>query len=195
MTDEREGYWQALGQGIAQRRDRLGMSAAELGRRMRDRQLQWTRNTVTAVEHGRRELSLLEAAAVCSELGASLDKLVEPNGEPLAYAPGAAVSPAQVLRTLGRGAVLEFVNLGTAQSGVGDRETNEAARKLGRRAEEVLAASNALWGMPLRQQRDLLYQTLASVNEPPDKQAAMRGHFSRHLMRQLKNYFDKQEES
>lgn len=93
---------QLIGQNIRQRRDHLGMTAAELGAKVGEAfGKSWPRQTVYLMESGERAMVAAEVAVLAVVLGVPVAKLFEPPGVADTVLAGSAVIPRETLSASG----------------------------------------------------------------------------------------------
>lgn len=161
-------------------REAAGLTQDEVATAARAKGLPWVRDTVAALELGRRELTL--------------DELVVLRGKPL--------ERAEVASLFDR--AKRQAPLSAASAAQLDAE-GKAARKLGVEPPVVVAAAHRLWGMTLTEKRDRVLQDHVgvraltvnywqkqgvSVDEPVTSARtiqAARGHITRNLVAQLRD--------
>ncbi len=137
-------------------------SQTDVAHEMRTLGFSWSQSTVSAVESGRRDLTVHELAGLCSVLGVGLYELLP-----------------DLARTLSHGVPLEG-----EPSDVADEVERHAARVLSRvpyrrsvTPEQVQSAAMRLWGRRMRDERD---------RRLPDSDArGRRGHVTRALLSEL----------
>lgn len=140
----------------------------------------WTRVTVTAVELGRRSLSLEEALVLPAVLDTSLLDLID---RPF-VTPGGGVIPPELVREslTGEGIAPRTYMIESVAASPKDAETKAAAR-LGLDVEQLTALAHAVWRRSLTEERDA---RLGDVGEIPARSLqARRGHITRQLLAEL----------
>jgi transcriptional regulator with XRE-family HTH domain len=181
--------------------DDRGMRREDMAGEMTQLGFRWTGNTVTQVITGRRGLSLLELAGICSVLGTSLTDLLGSNSEvklPNFDARLPVADIAEAIRSGGgnwgrRGLVRTL--FGPVQREFEEVRT-KAARRLGVAPEQVDEAAIHLWGRPLGAERDHRFDTSDfDFNAPENRRTlqARRGHATRALIDELRAYFAEQQ--
>lgn len=155
----------------------------------------WTSNRVTQVITGRRGLSLLEVAGLCELLRRPLSDLIGRSGD--VALPEGSVRASELLNALsgkpglwrGRGEARRLLRSW-------DETTAKTARRIGSTPDEVLAASYALWGRDLAEERDhrVEAEQAATSEDDPRRLRARRGHVTRALVEELRAHLARVEE-
>jgi transcriptional regulator with XRE-family HTH domain len=190
-------YHLLLARNLRRLRDSGGWTQMELASRARELGLEWTADTVVAVESGRRKFTLAEALLVPQLLGANLVDLAKAGDEDLIVVEGRELQAdtwgglvaGKRVRRLGQ--ALD-TNARRVSKALTTREaTNEAekkaARALGMSAGDLVILAHALWNRGLTDERDARVRAEVGADElPTTTRQALRGHITRGLLRELR---------
>lgn len=204
-------HYAVVGGHLAELRGARGWRQDDVARAMQAAGCSWTRAVVASVEAGRRDVAVPEVAVLSRvfgvpvkawyagegrvtmgegatwELSALRDYLsgAEPAFEDERMDEPARRDPrhAEELMAAFMGAV--------RRNGPGEAE-QVAARRLDRSHDQVVAASRALWGRTLTAERDARVDQQAGADASPRRLQAIRGHVTRGLYAELREYFDQQ---
>jgi transcriptional regulator with XRE-family HTH domain len=193
---------QALREAAGRRQEDVAAAAKAVG-------VAWQRGTVAMIEGGRRELSLGELTllgTVLAEAGVtdgqmlSLADFIPSDDQLVSLSPGVTL-PARTARALllnlesdtvtrpGAGALTIS---GAAPASVAGDAEQKAASSLGVSTEALMAAALRLWGRTLSEERDrrialtMGAPAMGADPEWPRRLQAIRGHFTRHLLEELR---------
>jgi hypothetical protein len=191
-----DGLDEAVAKGLRALLDEADMRHEDLARAMTNLGFRWNANRVTQIVTGRRPMSLLELAGVYAVLRRPVGDLVGDKGE--VELPGGWIEVALVQRALTRGGHA-WVSKRKVESALRDAfaEREEAglkaAKRLGRTAAEIDAASRKLWGLSLAAERDRRVEERADEpSKTPRALQARRGHVTRALVEELRRHFELQ---
>jgi transcriptional regulator with XRE-family HTH domain len=184
---------EVIGAEIARRREAAGLRQDDLVQRARRAGLDWQQPTVSAIEAGRRQISLGEAIALAAVLRNDADPLVgTPDLLPsrdewveLADNVVGWLPAARLILGGGRGpdlppnAPTTVIHPDQAIPAI-DEADRKASRALSVTPVAVAAAAARLWGHSLAEERDRLIGDAAAT---PQK----RGRVTRQLLKELKS--------
>ena len=188
---------QIVGEQLRAWRETSGLRQDDVAWAARELSLQWTRDTVAAVEGGRREVRLDEFLMLSLIvdtvsgrssryskpdyfLGSLAPLLKPPSDESRELMTELAVGASQPPSRLGR----EYLD---AQ---GDAE-RKAARRLGTTPFDVAKFARHLWGRSLTEKRDALVAERVGGAATPRTLQAHRGHVTRELLDELRGEFNR----
>jgi transcriptional regulator with XRE-family HTH domain len=192
-----------LARNLRRLRDIGGWTQVELASRARELGLEWTADTVVAIESGRREFTPAEVFLVPQLLKANLAELVKAGDEDLIAVEGhgleATTWPALIagrrLRSLGKSLDSSARRLSKALTTREARNEAEkkAARSLGLTAAELVILAHGLWNRGLTDERDARVRAeVGAVDLSPSRRQALRGHITRRLLQELREAIARQ---
>jgi hypothetical protein len=184
-----DGLDRVIAQNFRGHLEQQGLRREEFASGMTRLGFPWSGNRVTQVTTGRRPLTLLELAGVCSLLRVHLAELIGTEGS--VDLPHGPTVPASALwpALLGEqswmaDAVTATPVPGLAVSGHYDEATVKAARRLHMTPSQVHSLATMLWQRSVTEERD---RRVGPPGDDEDRRAlqARRGHVTRDLMREL----------
>lgn len=203
---------QVLGSSLRSQRERRGMRQDELAARMRAIGFEWGQATVSAVEGGRRRLSIEELAVLASVLSVALADLLD--SDEVVQLNVTTATPARVVANLIEGgpwkpadhpstharttlteANARWPNVkgkeafNALQAAFGDAET-KAAKRLGVETIDVALAAVRTWKHGFTEERDARVEATDRALSPRSRQA-VRGHVARTMTEELRPVLDK----
>jgi transcriptional regulator with XRE-family HTH domain len=210
------GLSEAVGRGIRELRDKLGVTADRVAAEARAFGLSWQRSTVASIETGRRALKveellllplvlsgatgedirlcdLLEAEVVLSERvtlkRSALARLVDKEGRQINIPGRGTLSLMGAERMTEPRSKAERERL-IGRAAAGDTEQT-AARALGVTAAEVARIAHRLWGRSLTDERDRRLNASATSDDSPLAARSRRGHITRALLEEIRLVLDR----
>jgi transcriptional regulator with XRE-family HTH domain len=190
-------YQALLARNLRRLRDSGGWTQVELASRARDLGLEWTADTVVALESGRRKFTAAEVFLVPQLLSVNLAELAKAGDGDLIVADG-YVLEADTWQDLIAGKRLQRLgrsldsNARKASKALTPREaTNEAekkaARSLGISTRDLVVLAHGLWNRGLTDERDArVIADASTVEVSKAKRQALRGHITRGLLAELR---------
>jgi transcriptional regulator with XRE-family HTH domain len=194
-------YHLLLARNLRRLRDSGGWTQVELASRARELGLEWTADTVVAIESGRREFNLAEALLVPQLLNANLTELAKVGDEDLVVVEGRefqaerweALVAGKHLRGLNRSldsSSRRVIKVLTTREATNEAE-KKAARSLGMSAADLVILAHRLWKRGLTDERDgRVRDELGATELPKAKRQALRGHVTRRLLQELRQARD-----
>jgi transcriptional regulator with XRE-family HTH domain len=181
-------YQVLLARNLRRLRDSGGWTQVELASRARELGLEWTADTVVAIESSRREFSLAEALLVPRLLNANLAELAKAGDEDLVVVKGQELQ-AETWEALVAGKRLLRLSrlLDSSLRQASNEAEKKAARSLGVSAADLVVLANRLWNRGLTDERDARVRAEVGAAElPKAKRQALRGHVTRRLLQELR---------
>lgn len=200
MPATRHSIEEVIGANVRRRREQLGMVQEELARDVSLLGPRWTHVTVVRTESGQRSPSILELLALSTALALPLQDLLAGGDGRLEFRGGAFSIELADLRDniLNHEPVLPRSSLDFQRGAdwwrAGLSAEEHAAKRIGRSTEDLREAASALWGRPFLAERDERLRDVLDEGRPdPETRRAQRGHVSRKLLTELRNYFEGRE--
>jgi transcriptional regulator with XRE-family HTH domain len=187
---------QVLGMNLERIRATKGWSQDEVASRGWQVGLPWTRSTITALEGGRRTLSVSELVLLALTLDTSVAELMAGRGH-AGLGDGSELALADVRSVLAgvqdnadvrkRIRRVRHQKYERAMQAVSGEAEQKAARNLGVTAQTIAEVSFDLWGRSLTDERDARVEQEGSHLSSPRSVQALRGHITRQLLRDIES--------
>lgn len=190
-------YQTLLARNLRRLRDSGGWTQVELASRARAIGLEWSVDTVVALESGRRTFTFAEVLLVPRLLNVNLEELAKAGDEDLITLEGSvleadtweALVAGKRLHRLSRALNSSARRLSkdlTAREASNEAE-KKAARSLGMSAADLVILAHGLWNRGLTDERDARVRAEAGTAESPARRQALRGHITRKLLQELRD--------
>jgi len=198
-------YQTLLARNLRRLRDIGGWTQVELASRARDIGLEWTADTVVAIESGRRKFTAAEVFLVPELLNVNLAELAKAaDGELIAVEGGVleasdwkGLIAGQGLRRLSKSlhSSARRVSKELTTREASNEAEKKAARSLGMSAANLVLLAHSLWNRGLTDERDARVRAEIGAGEvSPGRRQALRGHITRGLLAELRQAMDKDRE-
>lgn len=181
MASDKATLREVISNGIKARRLKVGMTQDEVATAAQKFNFPWQTPTISAIEHGRRDLSIEDLVVLCAILETTFADLLPTAKESVQLRDGVFVQLRRLREALLGGRPLDVDALPLDflwLVGIREVDRNTAGR-LNLSPEAVQELAQQLWGRSLSDERDLRAGPKASAQE--------RGWVTRKLLQELED--------